>query len=208
MAVNGKNGFVLWFTGLSGSGKSTLSKMVEERLLERGVPVEVLDGDEVRTHLSKGLGFSKEDRDTNIRRIGYVAKLLARNGVCAITAAISPYRDIRDEVRRGVEERSIFVECYLECPLDVLVERDVKGLYRKALAGEIPHFTGVSDPYEPPLKPEVVVHTGAEPPEQSCARIIKTLEMLELIPPVPGDDYGADEEAAVAARLKDLGYLG
>jgi adenylylsulfate kinase len=204
---NGK-GFVLWFTGLSGSGKSTLSKMVEERLLERGVPVEVLDGDEVRTHLSKGLGFSKEDRDTNIRRIGYVANLLARNGVCAITAAISPYREIRDEVRRRVEQRATFVETYLNCPMEKLLERDVKGLYKKALAGEIPHFTGVSDPYEPPLKPEVVVYTGDEPPEQSCARIVKTLEMLELIPTVPGDDYGADEEAAVAARLRDLGYLG
>jgi adenylyl-sulfate kinase len=204
---NGK-GFVLWFTGLSGSGKSTLSKMVEDRLLERGVPVEVLDGDEVRTNLSKGLGFSKEDRDTNIRRIGYVAKLLARNGACAITAAISPYQAIRDEVRRGVEERSIFVEAYLECPIETLMDRDVKGLYKKALAGEIKNFTGVSDPYEPPPKPEVVIHTGNEPEEQSCARIIKTLEMLELIPPVPGDDYGADEEAAVAERLRDLGYLG
>jgi adenylyl-sulfate kinase len=208
MSQTSGKGFVLWFTGLSGSGKSTLSKMVEERLLERGVPVEVLDGDEVRTHLSKGLGFSKEDRDTNIRRIGYVANLLARNGVCAITAAISPYREIRDEVRRRVEQRATFVETYLNCPMEKLLERDVKGLYKKALAGEIPHFTGVSDPYEPPLKPEVVVYTGDEPPEQSCARIVKTLEMLELIPTVPGDDYGADEEAAVAARLRDLGYLG
>lgn len=201
-------GFVLWFTGLSGSGKSTLSQLVEEKLLERGVNTEVLDGDEVRTNLSKGLGFSKEDRDTNIRRIGYVAKLLARNGACAITAAISPYQAVRDEVRKGVEERSIFVEAYLECPLDKLIERDVKGLYKKALAGEIKNFTGVSDPYEAPESPEVVVHTGAEPPEQSCARIIKTLEMLELIPSVPGDDYGADEEEEVANRLRDLGYLG
>lgn len=203
-----KKSFVLWFTGLSGSGKSTLARMVEEKLLERGVEVEVLDGDEMRTHLCKGLGFSKEDRDTNIRRIGYVAKLLARNGACAITAAISPYREIRDEVRRGVEERSIFVEAYLECPLDKLVERDVKGLYKKAIAGEIKNFTGVSDPYEPPPKPEVVVHTGNEPEQQSCARILKTLEMLKLVPEVTGDDYGAAEEAAVAARLKDLGYLG
>ncbi len=204
----GNKGFVLWFTGLSGSGKSTLSQLVEEKLLERGVGTEVLDGDEVRTNLSKGLGFSKEDRDTNIRRIGYVAKLLARNGACAITAAISPYKAIRDEVRKGVEERSIFVEAYLECPLDKLIERDVKGLYKKALSGEIKNFTGVSDPYEPPESPEVVVHTGGEPPEQSCARIIKTLEMLELIPGVPGDDYGADEEEEVANRLRDLGYLG
>ena len=201
-------GFILWFTGLSGSGKSTLSKMVEERLLERGINVEVLDGDEVRTNLSKGLGFSKEDRDTNIRRIGYVAKLLARNGTCAITAAISPYKEIRDEVRTSVDGHAGFVEAFCECPIETLANRDVKGLYRKALAGEIKNFTGVSDPYEAPLDPEVLVHTGDEPPEQSCARILKTLEMLGYAPPVPGDDYGADEEQAVAARLRDLGYLG
>ncbi len=201
-------GFILWFTGLSGSGKSTLSKMVEERLLERGVKVEVLDGDEVRTNLSKGLGFSKEDRDTNIRRIGYVAKLLARNGVCAITAAISPYQEIRNEVRRSVDGHAGFVEAYCECPIEKLAARDVKGLYKKAMAGEIKHFTGIDDPYEPPVDPEAIVHTGDEGPEQSCARIIKTVEMLGLVPPVPGDDYGVDEEKAVAARLRDLGYLG
>jgi len=201
-------GFILWFTGLSGSGKSTLSQMVEERLLERGVPVEVMDGDEVRTNLSKGLGFSKEDRDTNIRRIGYVAKLLARNGVCAITAAISPYKAIRDEVRASVDGRAGFVEIYCECSIEKLTARDVKGLYKKALAGEIKNFTGVSDPYEAPLNPECVVHTGDEPAEQSCARILKTLEMLNFVPAVVGDDYGADEEKAVADRLRDLGYLG
>ncbi len=201
-------GFILWFTGLSGSGKSTLSAMVEERLLERGVPVEVLDGDEVRTNLSKGLGFSKEDRDTNIRRIGYVAKLLARNGVCAITAAISPYREIRDENRASVDGQAGFVEVYCECSIEKLTERDVKGLYKKALAGEIKNFTGVSDPYEPPLNPEVVVHTGDEPPEQSCGRILKTLEMLKLIPARPGEAYAAAEEEEVARRLRDLGYLG
>ncbi len=203
-----RKGFVLWFTGLSGSGKSTLSKMVEERLLERGVPVEVLDGDEVRLNLSKGLGFSKEDRDTNIRRIGYVAKLLSRNGACAITAAISPYREIRDEVRKSVQERAAFVEAYCECSIEKLVERDVKGLYKKALAGEIANFTGVSDPYEPPLNPEVVCHTGEESSEASLNRILKTLEMMELIPKDPSAEYSAEEEAEVAKRLKDLGYLG
>ena len=201
-------GFILWFTGLSGSGKSTLSSMVEERLLERGVRVEVLDGDEVRTNLSKGLGFSKEDRDTNIRRIGYVAKLLARNGVCAITAAISPYREIRDEVRASVDGKAGFVEVYCECPIEKLAARDVKGLYKRALAGEIKNFTGVSDPYEPPQSPEAVVHTGDEPAEQSCARILKTLEMLTLVPAMPGEDYAAAEEEEVARRLRDLGYLG
>jgi len=203
-----KKGFVLWFTGLSGSGKSTLARMVEVKLLECGLPVEVLDGDEMRTHLCKGLGFSKEDRDTNIRRIGYVAKLVARNGACAITAAISPYREIRDEVRKGVEERSFFVETYLDCPIEKLMERDVKGLYKKAIAGEIKNFTGVNDPYEPPVKPEVLIPTGEEPPAKSCARIMKTLELLKLAPKALGDDYAAAEEAAVAARLRDLGYLG
>ena len=203
-----KKGFVLWFTGLSGSGKSTLSKMVEERLLERGVNVEVLDGDEVRLNLSKGLGFSKEDRDTNIRRIGYVAKLLSRNGACAITAAISPYREIRDEVRKSVEERAAFVEVYCECSIEKLMERDVKGLYKKALAGEISNFTGVSDPYEAPLNPEVICHTGEESTEASLSRIMKTIEMMNLVPKDPSAEYSAEEEAEVAKRLKDLGYLG
>jgi adenylyl-sulfate kinase len=201
-------GFVLWFTGLSGSGKSTLSKLVADKLLERGLNVEVLDGDEVRTNLSKGLGFSKEDRDTNIRRIGYVAKLLSRNGVCAITAAISPYRDIRDEVRKFVEERAKFVEVYCECSIEKLTERDVKGLYKKALAGEIKNFTGVSDPYEPPLNPEVVCKTGEESVETSLNKIIKTLEMMKLVPVDPSADYSKEEEEEVARRLKDLGYLG
>jgi adenylyl-sulfate kinase len=201
-------GFVLWFTGLSGAGKSTLAKMCEERLLERGLNVEVLDGDEVRTNLSKGLGFSKEDRDTNICRIGYVAKLLARNGVCAITAAISPYREIRDENRKSVDGSAGFVEVYVECPVDVLTKRDVKGLYEKALRGEIKNFTGVSDPYEPPLSPEVLVRTDLESAEQSCGKILLTLEKLGYIPPVPGEDYSSAEEAEVAQRLKDLGYLG
>src|SRR5689334_13746196 len=138
-------GFTLWFTGMSGAGKSTLANLVADELRGRGHRVEVLDGDEVRTNLSKGLGFSKEDRDTNIRRIGYVARLLARNGVVAISAAISPYRDVRDEIRKQHER---FYEVYVKCPLEKLVERDVKGLYKKALAGELPHFTGVSDPYE------------------------------------------------------------
>lgn len=201
-------GFVVWFTGLSGSGKSTLSKLVAEKLLERGLNVEVLDGDEVRTNLSKGLGFSKEDRDTNIRRIGYVAKLLSRNGVCAITAAISPYREIRDEVRKFVEERAKFVEVYCECSMEKLIERDVKGLYKKALAGEIKNFTGVSDPYEPPLNPEVVCKTGEESVEASLNKIIKTLEMLKLVPVDPSAYYSKEEEEEVGKRLKDLGYLG
>jgi adenylyl-sulfate kinase len=166
-------GFTLWFTGLSGAGKSTLAEMVAKELRRRGYRVEVLDGDEVRTNLSKGLGFSKEDRDTNIRRIGYVCRLLARNGVIAIAAAISPYREVRDEVR---SQHDRFFEAYVECPLETLVERDVKGLYKKALAGELKGFTGVSDPYEPPLNPELIVTTSREEPEQSLSRLLSTLE--------------------------------
>jgi len=173
-------GFTLWFTGLSGAGKSTISAIVERELRRRSVKVEVLDGDIVRTHLSKGLGFSKEDRDTNIRRIGWVCEVLSRNGVCAIAAAISPYRAIRDEIRGKIAN---FVEVYVEAPIEVLAERDVKGLYKKALAGEIKNFTGVDDPYEPPLHAEVTCYSdGRETPEQSAAKVIARLETLGLIP--------------------------
>ena len=177
-------GFTLWFTGLPSSGKSTLARRVEEILLERGMNVEVLDGDEVRENLSKGLGFSKQDRDTNIRRIGFVAKLLSRNGVVAITAAISPYKDVRDEMRSAIGR---FVEVYVQCPIDVLKERDVKGLYKKALAGEIKNFTGVSDPYEPPVNPEVVVKTSQQTPEQSAAHVMAKLEALGLLDATAGN---------------------
>ncbi|HEX9076655.1 MAG TPA: adenylyl-sulfate kinase [Anaerolineae bacterium] len=172
-------GFTIWFTGLSGAGKTTISRLVEKELRSRDCPVEVLDGDVVRENLSKGLGFSKEDRDTNIRRIGFVCELLSRNGVVAIAAAISPYRAIRDENRARVRGR--FVEVYCACPIDVLAERDVKGLYKKALAGEIKNFTGIDDPYEPPLHPEVVIQSDQESPEQSAAKVIATLQSLGYI---------------------------
>ena len=168
-------GFTLWFTGLSGAGKSTLAAAVSAELRDRGIPVEVLDGDDVRQNLSKGLGFSREDRDTNIRRIGYVAKLLARNGVAVITAAISPYRAIRDEVREAIGD---FVEVHVKASLDECIRRDTKGLYRKALAGEILQFTGVSDPYEEPLAPELVIDTELEDVADSASRVIDRL--LEL----------------------------
>ncbi len=180
MTENNLPGFTIWFTGLSGAGKSTISQRVEKALRRRGLKVEVLDGDVVRTHLSKGLGFSKEDRDTNIRRIGWVCEVLSRNGVCAIAAAISPYREIRDEIRGKIDH---FVEVYVEAPIGVLAERDVKGLYRKALAGEIQNFTGVNDPYEPPLNPEVICYTdGRETPEQSAAKVLAKLEEMGLVP--------------------------
>ncbi len=206
-------GFTIWFTGLSGAGKSTISALVERELRERGHKVEVLDGDVVRTHLSKGLGFSKEDRDTNIRRIGWVCEVLTRNDVVAIAAAISPYRAIRDELRANIGR---FVEVYVECSIEHLAERDVKGLYKKALAGEIANFTGVSDPYEPPLSPEVTCYSdGRETPEQSAAKVIAKLEELGyverrvLVAAAGAVDsvYSEEEEDEVTERLRDLGYL-
>lgn len=172
------SGFVVWFTGLSGAGKSTLATLLASALRGRGVHVEVLDGDEVRTHLSKGLTFSREDRDTNIRRIGFVAKLLARSGACAITAAISPFRAIRDEQRAQAER---FVEVYCCSSIEALAARDPKGLYRKALAGEIKGFTGIDDPYEEPLAPEVVAYTDRETKDESLAKILAALEQLGYI---------------------------
>ena len=168
-------GFVVWLTGLSGAGKSTIASLLQAELAERGRHTEVLDGDEVRTNLSKGLGFSKEDRDTNIRRIGYVARLLARSGGIAITAAISPYREIRDEIRAQTPN---FVEVFVRCSLDELVRRDVKGLYKKAIAGEIQQFTGISDPYEEPLSPELRIDTSVVSVDEGAARIFAKLREL------------------------------
>jgi len=171
-------GFTVWFTGLSGSGKTTAARLLERRLLGVDSRVEVLDGDVVRTHLSKDLGYSKEDRDENIQRIGFVCELLSRNGVIAIAAAISPYRAAREDLRTRIPN---FVEVYMHCPLEVLIERDVKGLYKKALAGEIPHFTGINDPYEPPSTPELTIHSDRETPEESLERIWNALQQLGLI---------------------------
>ena len=175
-------GFTIWLTGLSGAGKTTVAQSIVNELKASDVNIELLDGDEVRTNLSKGLGFSKEDRDTNIRRIGYVSRLLSRNGVGVIASAISPYREIRDEVRESItSDGSEFIEVYVQCPIEVLVERDVKGLYKKALAGEIGEFTGVSDPYEEPLNPEVIVNTDRESIGESANRIIAALDARGLL---------------------------
>jgi len=174
------DGYTLWFTGLSGAGKSTIAEIVEAELRRRGQNVEVLDGDVVRTNLSKGLGFSKEDRDINIRRIAFVADLLSRNGVAVITAAISPYREIRGEARELMGER--FVEIYVEASVEECARRDVKGLYKKAFSGEIKEFTGVSDPYEPPESPEIWIRTEEETPEESAQRVLEFIDARVGVP--------------------------
>ena len=174
-----QKGLTLWFTGLSGAGKSTLSNHLATELRRRGLKVEILDGDEVRTNLSKGLGFSKEDRDTNIKRIGYVCKLLTRNGVVAISAAISPYKEVRDYNREQIGQ---FIEIYVQCSIEALTRRDVKGLYKKALAGEIKNFTGVSDPYEPPTHPEITVDSERQSEQESVKTILGYLEQHGWIP--------------------------
>lgn len=180
--MSAHQGFTLWFTGLSGAGKSTLSEELEREFRRRNYRVEVLDGDIVRTHLSKGLGFSKEDRDTNVLRIGFVCSLLARNGVISVSAAISPYADIRAQCRQMTEESgTTFVEVYMSAPLEVVAARDVKGLYKKAMAGEIPQFTGVSDPYEVPEHPEVTINSGQETLEEGARKVLAYLEERGLI---------------------------
>jgi adenylyl-sulfate kinase len=171
-------GFTLWFTGMSGAGKSTLSGALMDRFRAGGAKVELLDGDVVRTNLSQGLGFSREDRDTNVRRIGFVCELLSRNGVIAVVAAISPYRATREEVKCRIPN---FVEVYVDCPIEVLAERDVKGLYKKALTGQVGNFTGISDPYEAPEHPDVVVSTDPESIDVSVAKVWSELERRGLL---------------------------
>jgi adenylylsulfate kinase len=174
-----EKGFVLWFTGLSGSGKTTLARLIEKELRFRGMRIERLDGDVVRQSLTADLGFNKEDRDKNIQRVTFVAKLLSRNGVAVLASFISPYRATRDWVRSEVTN---FIEVFVDCSLDECIRRDVKGLYTKALAGEIPEFTGISDPYEPPLNPEIVVDTSDESIEESLAKIMGYLEAVRYVP--------------------------
>jgi adenylyl-sulfate kinase len=176
-------GFTVWFTGLSGSGKSTLAELLVVVLERRGRRYELLDGDVVRTHLSKGLGFSKEDRDTNILRIGWVAERLNYHGAAVVVSAISPYRDVRDAVRRRIPR---FVEVFVSCPVEICAQRDVKGLYEKAFRGEISGFTGVDDPYEPPERPEVVVETDRMSPQDCLEAIVSTLHRLGYLEPPAG----------------------
>lgn len=199
-------GFTLWFTGLTASGKTTVSSLVAQQLMGRGCRVEVLDGDEVRKNLSDGLGFTKEDRDRNIRRIGYVCKLLSRNGVVAIAAAISPYREIRDAIRKEIGD---FVEVYVRCPLHVCEARDFKGLYHRARSGEIEHVAGLSDPYEEPLNPDVLLETDRESPEACARKVMIALEEMGYVAPSGKEPsaYTEEELASVQRRLDDLGYI-
>src|SRR6266849_7802209 len=194
-------GFTIWFTGLSGSGKSTLSEVIEQHMKALGRNVEVLDGDIVRTHLSKGLGFSREDRDTNIKRIGFVCNLLTRNGVICISAAIAPYREARDWARKEIGN---FVEVYVRCPIEVCRQRDVKGLYKLVDEGKIKNFTGVDDPYEEPEHPELVIETDRETVEESVQKIFAKLEELGYLVP---EEMPEEDAKAVTDRLAALGYL-
>jgi adenylylsulfate kinase len=194
-------GFTIWFTGLSGAGKSTLSEIIEQRLKERCRKVEILDGDIVRTHLSKGLGFSREDRDTNIKRIAFVCSLLTRNGVVCISAAIAPYREARDWAR---EQIGNFVEVYVKCPIEVCRQRDVKGLYKLVDEGKLKGFTGVDDPYEEPEHPELVIETDKETIEESVSRIFARLEDLGYLEP---EEIREEDAKVITDRLAALGYL-
>jgi adenylyl-sulfate kinase len=198
-----QKGFTLWFTGLSGSGKTALAKVLEPELRRRGLKVERLDGDIVRQSLTRDLGFSKEDRDKNIERVTFVAKLLTRNGVAVLCSFISPYIARRDKSRNEIGN---FVECYVECPLETLIERDAKGLYKKALAGEIQNFTGVSDPYEAPPNPEIAVNSATQTIEESLQIILDRLVELGYLPP-EDEVYNEEDEAEVEDRLRALGYI-
>ena len=195
----------LWMTGLSGAGKTTIANLLAEKLIRRGEKVEIMDGDVVRTNLSKGLGFSKEDRETNLMRIGFVCRLLSRNGTIVIAAAISPYDYIRKNLRKDDEN---FVEVYVNAPIEKCIERDVKGLYKKALAGEIKQFTGIDDPYEAPEDAEIEVHTDKETVEESVEFILRRMEELGRIEPDRSDEgYSSEEEAFIQKRLEALGYI-
>jgi adenylyl-sulfate kinase len=197
------HGAVVWFTGLPSSGKSTIAHAVYSQLLERGLAVELLDGSEVRESLSRGLGFSREDREENVRRIGYVAKLLSRNGVIAICAAVSPFRATRDEVRRNTTN---FLEVFVDCPVAVAEARDPDGMYARARRGEIEEFTGVNAPYEPPESPEVHIHAERESVHDAAWKVMRTLEMIGIIPSAPEVERSQQEDD-IRRRLASLGYL-
>lgn len=197
-------GFCVWLTGLSGSGKTTLSRLLAEALSERGLKVEVLDGEAVRGDLSPDLGFSRADRERHLRRLVFISRLLVRNGVAVVVAAVSPDQGLRAEARERLGD---FVEVYLNCPLEVCRKRDPKGLYWRAQAGEVSRVAGLNYPYQAPQGPEVEVRTGEEDPAESLARVVRTLEVLGYVLPPPGEDYSPEEAEIVKGRLDDLGYL-
>lgn len=198
-------GVTVWFTGMSGAGKTALAKPLEAELRRRGVRVERLDGDIVRQSLTRDLGFTKEDRDTNIERVTFVAKLLTRNGVAVLCSFISPYREVRANVRHEVGN---MIEVYCYAPLEKLVERDVKGLYKKAIAGEIENFTGISDPYEPPDQPEVVIDSSTETIQESLTKVLNKLEELGYVPPAqPEQPCSTRAETAAQGELAAPSYL-
>ncbi|MEJ5377705.1 MAG: adenylyl-sulfate kinase [bacterium] len=199
-------GFTVWFTGLTAAGKTTVARLVARELLERGFRVELLDGDEVRKNLSQGLGFSREDRDRNVLRIGYVCKLLSRNGVVAIAAAVSPYRETREKLRADIGN---FVEVYVSCPIQVCSERDYKGIYKALQEGRISQVSGLDDPYEEPQNPEVIIRTHQETPEESAAKVITALEELGYVAPkdLGSLGYSEEERLLLEKRLSELGYI-
>ncbi len=199
-------GFTVWFTGLTAAGKTTVARLVAKELLERGFRVELLDGDEVRKNLSQGLGFSREDRDRNVLRIGYVCKLLSRNGVVAIAAAVSPYRQTREKLRADIGN---FVEVYVSCPIQVCSERDYKGIYKALQEGRISQVSGLDDPYEEPQNPEVIIRTHQETPEESAAKVITALEELGYVAPkdLSSSGYSEEERLILEKRLSELGYI-
>jgi adenylylsulfate kinase len=200
-----EEGFTLWLTGLSGSGKTTIAEMMERELRSRGIKVERLDGEEIRAHLKETLGFTRRDREIHLRYLAFICGLLNRNGIVAVVGAISPYRDLREMVRNLLYK---YVEIYCQCPLDVLQVRDTKGGYRRAVSGKIDYFTGISDPYEEPEQPEVILRTHLETPAESVGILLKFLENSGLVPvpPSPPGDYSEEEEQIIAERLKNFGY--
>jgi adenylyl-sulfate kinase len=199
-----EEGFTVWFTGMTGSGKSTLARLLHERLVALGYQCEVLDSGRIRQALSRSLGFSREEVETNLLRIAYECKLLNRNGIIAIVGAVSPYRDVRDRIRADVGR---WIEVYCRCPLEVLMRRDTSGLFDRAQRDEVAHVAGINAPYEEPMKPEVLCNTDVETPEQCVKKIVSTLQILGYLPEIASAAYTAEEEEIIKRRLQDLGYI-